>query len=43
MAANKKRENPARIQPSVAGDTKIQLSADLYNGVSKDKSEAKRS
>lgn len=36
MAKKKKRENPRKIQPSVAGDTKIQLSADLYNGVSKD-------
>ncbi len=37
MAKNKKRENPAKIQPSMAGtDTKIQLSDDFYNGVSKD-------
>lgn len=35
MAKKKKRENPAKIQPS-AGNTKIQLSADIYNGVSKD-------
>lgn len=37
MAKKKKRENPTKIQPSMAGtDTKIQLSADIYNGVSKD-------
>ena len=37
MAKKQKRENPGKIQPSIAGtDTKIQLSADIYNGVSKD-------
>lgn len=37
MTKKKKRENPAKIQPSKAGtNTKIQLSADIYNGVSKD-------
>lgn len=36
MAKKQKRENPGKIQPSMAGNTKIQLSADIYNGVSKD-------
>lgn len=37
MAKKQKRENPRKIQPSMTGtDTKIQLSADIYNGVSKD-------
>lgn len=37
MGKKQKRENPARIQPSVEGsNTKIQLSADTYNGVRKD-------
>lgn len=36
MDKKQKRENPAKIQPSMAGNTKIQLSADIYNGVSKD-------
>lgn len=37
MGKKQKRENPARIQPSVeSSNTKIQLSADTYNGVRKD-------
>lgn len=35
MAKKQKRENLTQIQPSVADNTKIQLSADIYNGVSK--------
>lgn len=31
-----KEGDPAKIQPSMAGNTKIQLSADIYNDVSKD-------
>lgn len=37
MAKKQKRENLTKIQPSKAGtETKIRLSADIYNGVSKD-------